>query len=65
MKMEIKKKQTARSTQQDQNYQITEQPMYEYRNKLRQIAKNENYIKAVDKIKEIQKRAYKKGLHST
>ena len=39
--------------------------MYEYRNKLRQIAKNENYIKAVDKIKEIQKRAYKKGLHST
>ena len=37
--------------------------MYEYRNKLRQIAKNENYIKAVSKMKKIQKRAYKDGLY--
>ena len=62
MKMEIKKKQNVQNTQQDQNCQNT-QVKQELHSKIRTVAEDDNYIKAVSKIKKIQKRAYKDGLY--
>ena len=62
MKMENRKKQSAQVTQQDQNYQNT-QAKQELHSKIRTVAEDDNYIKAVSKIKQIQKRAYKNKLY--
>lgn len=62
MKMENRKKQTVQVTQQDQNYQ--DKPIkQELHSKIRTVAEDDNYIKAVSKMKKIQNRAYKNKLY--